>query len=121
MTMLLVAVGGGLGAAARFLVDHAVAGRRRRSTPLGTIVVNVSACLLLGLLVGWAIGRDAASATAILGVGFLGGYSTFSTASVEAARLLLAGRLRAAVLHAAGMLALGLLAAVIGIAVGSVL
>lgn len=121
MTLLLVALGGGLGAASRFLVDTWVAQRNRWATPLGTIVVNVTACLLLGLLTGWALGRDADSWTAVLGVGFLGGYSTFSTASVEAARLLLVGRARIAVVHALVMLVLGLLAATLGIAVGAAL
>lgn len=119
MTVLLIALGGGLGAASRFLVDTWVARHNRWATPLGTIVVNTSACFLLGLLTGWAIGRDAASWSAVLGVGFLGGYSTFSTASVEAARLLMAGRARVAAVHALGMLLLGLLAATLGIALGT--
>jgi len=119
VTLLLVAIGGGLGAAARFLVDTWVARHNRWATPLGTVIVNVSACLLLGLLVGWALGRDAASVVAVLGVGVLGGYSTFSTASVEAARLLLAGRSQVAVAHALVMLVLGFGAAVVGIAVGT--
>jgi len=121
MTVLLIALGGGLGAAARFLVDSWVARRSRRAMPIGTIVVNVSACLLLGLLTGWAIGRDAASTAAVVGVGVLGGYSTFSTASVEAARLLLTDRAPAAATHALAMLLLGLLAAVVGMVVGTAL
>ena len=65
--------------------------------PWGTVVVNVTACLLMGLLVGRAAdpphsGTWAATAVTVLGTGFLGGYSTFSTACVEGARLLLAGR-----------------------------
>ena len=65
--------------------------------PWGTVVVNVTACLFMGLLVGWAGDSPhseswAAAALTVLGTGFLGGYSTFSTACVEGARLLLAGR-----------------------------
>ncbi|MBD5784754.1 CrcB family protein [Cellulosimicrobium terreum] len=118
---VIVAVAGGLGAAARFVVDTLVARHNRLSTPLGTLVVNVGACLLLGLVTGWGLnhgsaGSSAGAVVAVLGTGFLGGYSTFSTASVEAARLLLAGRGIAAILHAGGMLVAGILAAALGIA-----
>lgn len=116
MTWVLIAAAGGLGAAARFLLDTAVARRNRLSTPLGTVVVNVTACLLLGLLTGWGLrhsGHDVL--VAALGVGFLGGYSTFSTASVEGARLLLAERSIVALVHAVGMFVLSLAAAALGI------
>lgn len=117
--LLLVAVAGGLGAAARFLLDTLVARHNRSSTPLGTVVVNGTACFLLGLLTGWGVTHHGSGdVVAVLGVGFLGGYSTFSTASVEAARLLLAGRGAVALVHALGMLVLCLAAAVAGIALG---
>ncbi len=115
--IVVLALAGGLGAAARFLVDTAVARRSRASVPVGTFVVNATACLLLGLLTGWALshpGHD--GLRGVLGVGFLGGYSTFSTASVEGARLLLAGRGRAALVHALGMLVVCLAASVLGLA-----
>lgn len=116
MTWLLVAVSGGFGAAARFLLDTAVARRNRLSTPLGTVVVNVTACLLLGLLTGWGLSHSGHDLlVTALGVGFLGGYSTFSTASVEAARLLLAERSVVALVHATGMFVLSLAAAALGI------
>lgn len=116
--MILVALAGGVGAAARFLVDSAVQRRTRTATPLGTLVVNTTACLLIGLLTGWASGRTDGWVS-VLGVGFLGGYSTFSTASVEAARLVLEGRIGRAAVHAFGMLVLGLAAGAIGILIGS--
>lgn len=116
MTWVLVAAAGGLGSVARFLLDTAVARHNRWSTPLGTVLVNVTACFLLGLLTGWGLSHPGhGSTTAVLGVGFLGGYSTFSTASVEGARLLLSGRALAAVLHAGGMLALSFAAAFAGV------
>ncbi|MCB7135826.1 fluoride efflux transporter FluC [Cellulosimicrobium marinum] len=119
LAWVAVALGGGLGAAARFLLDTGVQRRNRWSTPLGTLVVNVTACFALGLLTGWGLSHPAPPGGVVvpaLGVGFLGGFSTFSTASVEAARLLLAGRPLAAVLHPLGMLLAGLTAAVVGIA-----
>jgi fluoride exporter len=118
--IVVVALVGGLGAMARFGVDTAIARRNRLATPMGTLVVNVTACLLLGLLTGWTLRVGAGSPLVpVLGVGFLGGYSTFSTASVEAARLFLAERRVAAVRHAAVMLVASLAAAVVGIALTS--
>lgn len=118
--LALVALAGGLGAASRFLLDTLVARHNRWSTPLGTVVVNVTACFLLGLLTGWGATHPGyGDAAAMLGVGFLGGYSTFSTASVEGARLLLAGRGAVALAHALGMLVVCLAAAAAGIAAGS--
>jgi len=116
VTWVLVAAAGGLGAVARFLLDTAVARHNRWSTPLGTVLVNVTACFLLGLLTGWGLSHPGdGDATTVLGVGFLGGYSTFSTASVEGARLLLSGRVLAAAVHAGGMLAVSLVAAFAGV------
>jgi fluoride exporter len=114
-TLALLALAGGLGAASRFLVDTAVARHNRLGVPLGTLVVNTTACFLLGLLTGWAVSSGQDGVHAVLGVGFLGGYSTFSTASVEAARLLLTGRGVLAVLHPVGMLVAGVAAAVLGL------
>lgn len=123
MTLLLVtALAGGAGGASRFLVDTAVARVDRTRLPLGTVVVNVSACLLLGLLTGYALAHgDAGALPAVAGVGFLGGYSTFSTASVEAVRLLRAGSRGVALVYTAGMLLLGLLASALGLLLGGLL
>jgi CrcB protein len=112
----LLALAGGGGAAARFLVDSWVTRRVRASVPVGTLVVNLGACFLIGLVAGWALRQDGSAVPGILGTGFLGGYSTFSTASVEGARLLLAGRLWEAAAHAGGMLVGGLAAAALGLA-----
>jgi CrcB protein len=115
---MLVAVGGGLGAAARFLMDTLIARHNRLSVPLGTLTINVTACLLLGMVTGLTVtypGND--GLYVVLAVGFLGGYSTFSTASVESARLLLAGRATSAGLHAVGMLVGSVAAAVIGLTI----
>ena len=140
---LPLALAGGVGAACRWGVDTSVSrlsgraaretvagGRQRRRSglrmPWGTVVVNVTACLLMGLLVGWTAdpphsGTWAATALTILGTGFLGGYSTFSTACVEGARLLLAGRWGPALAHAALMTAATLGAVGLGLAAGAAL
>lgn len=115
MTPLWIALAGGLGALVRFTVDTAVAHRNRTGFPLGTIVINITGSFLLGLVAGWLLKGWLGPIGAVVGAGFLGGYTTFSTASVEGARLLRAGRGWSALLHAGGMLAAGLLAAAAGL------
>lgn len=123
MIWAALALAGGTGAVCRFLVDGWVMRTSRTGPslpPLGTAVVNVSACLLLGLVVG-ALGAapGGGDTVVILGTGLLGGYSTFSTAAVEAARLLTAGRWGAAVVHAGLMTLATLVAATLGLALGA--
>ncbi len=115
MILLLVSVAGGLGAVARFALDSFITTRWPAPVPVGTVVVNVTGSLLLGLLTGWALVNDGSDLLAVLGVGLLGGYTTFSTASVEAARLVRSGRGLGAALHAVGMVVLGLGAAIVGL------
>lgn len=120
MIALLVALAGGLGAVTRFVVDAEI-GRRtpRFGIPLGTAVINVTGSFLLGWITGWwaTHGGDPGLKLA-LGTGFMGGYTTFSTASVEAARLLRAGEGWRLALHAGGMLILGLAGAWCGLLLG---
>ncbi len=119
MTALLVALGGAIGAALRFVVDSWVAARLRAALPAGTVVVNVTGSFLLGVLTGWALGHRAGGGiTAVLGTGVLGGYTTFSTASVEAVRLSRGGRGAGALLHASVMIVLALAAATLGLWLG---
>jgi fluoride exporter len=89
MTMLLVAVGGALGAAARYLLDRTIATRQTSPFPLGTLVINVTGSVALGGLLGWA-DRDQlpSSIVAWAGTGFLGAYTTFSTFTFETVRLM---------------------------------
>ncbi|MDF7664613.1 CrcB family protein [Bifidobacterium sp. ESL0745] len=100
---------GGLGAFTRYSVDAWVNNRVHLPFPCGTIVVNLTACLAMGLVAGWC-GTHAGLSTLqyLLASGFLGGYSTFSTASVEGAKLLQAHKPQWAFVHTAGMMALSL-------------
>ncbi|XVX20156.1 fluoride efflux transporter CrcB [Actinomycetota bacterium] len=90
MTLLLVSLAGGLGAVARFVVD-ALVNRRLRlgALPLGTLTVNITGSFILGLLTGIALGHSGfpAETKAVVGTGFCGGFTTFSTASLEVVRL----------------------------------
>lgn len=115
MIILLIGLAGGLGAIARFSLDSWITARWRTSLPVGTLIINVSGSLLLGLLTGWALRTGGGEVLAVLGTGFLGGYTTFSTASVEAARLARSGRGAGALVHAVAMLLMGLGAAALGL------
>ena len=117
MIGLLVAVGGGLGAVGRFLLDTWIGHRTQGSpVPLGTLVINVTGSFLLGLLTGWWMFHTGDPGwKPVLGTGFLGGYTTFSTASVEAARLTRAGRGWTVLAHAGGTLLLSVTAAGLGL------
>ncbi|NMO04366.1 fluoride efflux transporter CrcB [Gordonia sp. TBRC 11910] len=73
---------GALGAVTRFIVDAAV--RPRVIFPLATLFINITGSALLGVLAGLVMFHGAPSAvTTIIGTGFCGGYTTFSTASLE--------------------------------------
>ncbi|WP_420368045.1 fluoride efflux transporter CrcB [Curtobacterium sp. L1-20] len=121
--LLLVAVGGGVGAALRFALDGVAKGRvartRLRVFPVGTLVINVTGSLVLGFVTG--VGEAGAlplPVVAVLGTGMMGGYTTFSTASVETVQLLRSGTTRLAVLNGLGMLVVSVGAAALGLWLG---
>ncbi len=86
---LAVGVLGGLGALARFLLDALVSANTGARFPLGTLLVNLSGALVLGLLVGIALSGDAYLLT---GTAVIGSYTTFSTWMLESHRLAEDGR-----------------------------
>ena len=88
-----VAVLGGLGAVCRFLVDSSVARRVARGFPFGTLTVNLSGAVALGLITGLALSHTAAL---LVGTAFVGSYTTFSTWMLETERLAEERRHRAA-------------------------
>ena len=107
---------GSAGAVTRLVVDGALA-RRWPGLPVATLLINLTGSLLLGLLTGLvAAGAAPHELTAIAGTGFCGGYTTFSTASVEAVRLYLAGRRALAAGYAFGTPLLAVAAAAAGFA-----
>jgi fluoride exporter len=111
-----------VGAPARYLIDGYVQERASGAFPWGTLVVNVSGCLVLGLLTGFGLyhGLDASVRT-IVGTGCLGAYTTFSTFSFETVRLAEEGAVDAAVRNVVGTLAVGLAAAAAGLAIAAAL
>ena len=120
LLLLAVAAGGGAGAALRFVLDGLINTGRQFRLPVGTLIINISGSLLLGLAVG-AAARLGAIPVAVLGTGVMGGYTTFSTASFETVRLARNGRINAAAVNGLGMLVIAVAAAAAGIAAGSAL
>lgn len=111
-----VALLGGLGACARFLLISLIATRHSGNLPLGVLAVNVSGSLLLGLLAGLTVGGSLLVLTA---TATLGSYTTFSTWMLETQRLGEDGRARAAVLNVVVSLALGVAAIALGRTIGA--
>ena len=119
MVILLVALCGGLGAVARFVVDGLVRGRVRSIGSVGTIVINVTGAIALGIIAGLVSAHVATPEwQTIVGTGFLGGYTTFSTTSFETVRLIQQSRFRLAVGLALSQLALALAGATVGYVIG---
>jgi CrcB protein len=115
---LTVAVAGGAGAVLRALLIHHVGVRRDDPLPVGTMLVNASGSLLLGVLTGLSLYHGLGShLLAVIGVGLCGGYTTWSTASWETVHLLHTGHRRTAVVYTVGGLAVCLAAAAGGLAV----
>lgn len=106
-----VALIGGLGAVLRFVVDRALSARVVRSFPFGTLAVNLSGAVLLGLLSGLALPPNAAL---LAGTGFVGSYTTFSTWMLETQRLGEERQLGPALANIVVSLGLGLAAAWLG-------
>ena len=119
-TVALLAVLGGVGAAARYLVDHLVSLRWSGSFPLATLLINMSGSLLIGVLAS-TIGPDRGGLYAVGAVGFCGGYTTFSTAMVESVRLAREGAWRTSALATGGHLVLCVAAAALGVLIGGLL
>lgn len=114
LLFLGAALAGGIGAVLRYLVDLGVARLAGRRFPWGILLVNISGSFALGLVT--AALPDTAF---LLGAGLLGGYTTFSTAMLDTVALWRDGERRASAFNAIGMLLLGVLAAGLGLALGS--
>lgn len=114
-----VALGGGVGSAARFAADLAISSRWRGRFPWGVFMVNISGAMLLGLVMGLlSSGPDLSLATILIGTGLLGGYTTFSTASVDAVRLARDGHRVMTLMYAVGTMLGTIVAALAGLWLG---
>lgn len=119
LLLLPLAVAGGAGAIVRFVVDGLLRDRIGARLPWGTAIINVSGSFLLGLLTGLAAHGLPAAALLVLGTGLLGGYTTFSTASVETVRLIGQRRYAASLAYGLGVLILSVAAGALGLRLGA--
>jgi fluoride exporter len=119
----LIAVGGSLGAIARYWVGSEVANRLGTKFPYGTFVINISACVIIGFSLTY-LGKRAELNPAwrfLIPTGFVGAYSTFSTYEWETLSSLRTGAFSLAALYAIGSLVLGLVAAWAGAVLAEVI
>ena len=116
MIALVVALGAAVGAPLRYLVDRAVQSRHRSVVPWGTLTVNVTASFVLGVVVGSA---PSATLTALIGTGFCGALSTYSTFSYETLQLGRSGPRPWAAVNVMLSLLAGLAAAALGWWIGA--
>ncbi|GAB2757355.1 fluoride efflux transporter FluC [Sinomonas soli] len=121
LVALLLGAAGGLGAVARYVLDTAVSRRIKGRLPFATIGINVTGSFALGLVTGAVLAGADPALQAVLGTGFLGGYTTFSTASYQSVSLALSGRWAAAIVNGVGTMALCLAAALLGLAAAAAL
>ena len=113
-----VALLGGLGALARFALTAAIAARAGSEFPFGTLAVNLTAALALGLISGLAL---SGTALLLVGTAAIGSYSTFSTWLLETHRLSEEAELRAAAANLLVSLVLGVAGAALGRLIGMAL
>ena len=116
MKIFLVFVGGGLGAVSRFFLTTALSGKLG-NFPVGTLAANFFGSLLMGLLVGILAGRFE-SVRLFVAVGFLGGFTTFSSFSAETLALIQNGQIFSAAANVIVSVGAGLIACAVGLKIG---
>ena len=120
---LLIALGGALGSVARFWVGSAVGSRMGARFPMGTLAVNISACIVVGFIFAFLGKRMEIDPTwrYFATIGFIGAYSTFATFEWETLETMRSGAFALAALYSAGSLLLGLGAVWCGARLGEAL
>jgi len=120
VTYALIAVSGAAGAVSRYALDGWISDLTHGQFPWGTFVINVLGAFALGLLVALTTERLLPHPhwRVAIGIGFLGSFTTFSTYAYESVKLAEDGAAGLALLNSVGMVALGMVAAFCGLAVG---
>lgn len=117
--LLLVAIGGAIGSAMRYLTAILLARHYTGSIPLATLVVNVLGCFLIGLLIGLC--SETTYLRLLFITGFCGGFTTFSTFTAESYVMFREGAYGLALLYIAGSVLIGLLALWVGLYVSRII
>lgn len=117
MILFLIALGGAVGSALRYLIGGAIQRSSASGYPVGTMFVNVAGCFLIGVFVRYLLNmQTSAELRALLVVGFCGGFTTFSTFSFETVGLIEGGEYARATTYIVGSVVLCLLATFAGMA-----
>lgn len=112
LTLLLIGLAGFAGAVLRFWLSGWVGQRWTAPFPLGTFIINITGAFALGLLVGLSDQQLVPRVWyLVLGTGFLGAFTTFSTWMLESMHLIQSGQLATAAANVAGSVVIGLAAA----------
>lgn len=120
ITLLVVGAATAVGAVARYVLDQYVQYRNPGLFPRGIWLVNITGSFVLGLLVGLGARHGLPpQVVTIIGTGFCGAYTTFSTFSYDLVHLCEKGQVRLSLLYAGASLAVGLAAAAEGLALGA--
>lgn len=114
--ILLVAAGGAVGSVARYLMASKVQAATGMHFPIGTVLVNILGCFVMGLLYVWLVARHDPQhdLRALLMVGVMGGFTTFSSFSLETVTLIMNGSYAAAALN----VVVSVVACLVGTALG---
>lgn len=119
MTIVLVAVGAAVGAPLRYLTDRYVQARLGTAFPWGTLIVNIVGSFVFGwVLAAWDGGRLDDAVMNLVGVGFCGALTTYSTFGYETLRLIEGGRRWSGLVNVVVSVVAGLVAAAAGWALG---
>lgn len=118
-SLFYVALGGALGASARHMLGGAVMRVSGPGFPYGTMTANILGSLLMGLLAGWLAARSSGDSALrlFLGVGLLGGFTTFSAFSLEAMMLLEKKAYAPFAVYVGGSVVLSLMALMLGLVI----
>jgi CrcB protein len=122
MILFLIAAGGAVGSALRYLIGGAIQRSSASGFPVGTMFVNIAGCFLIGVFVRYLLNmQTSAELRALLIVGFCGGFTTFSTFSFETVGLIEGGEYARAATYIVGSVVLCLMATFAGMAAVSVI
>lgn len=111
----IVGAGGSLGAAARYLLGNLVNRKMQKSFPVGTWVINITGSFLLGFIAQLHLANQISEWFWLFGgIGFCGAYTTFSTFGNETVTLILANKIKPAIIYIAASIIVGIISAVIG-------
>lgn len=123
LDIVVVAIGGAIGSVSRYLIGNFISKNYHGSFPMGTFLINILGCFLMGLFMSALIQKELTDTTwrLFLCVGLLGGFTTYSSFGYEALTMMTQGKTLMAGMYAGCSIVVGLFAAITGMLVAKVL